>query len=241
MWLATAEGIGSARFVCPDQRGYGKSEDPGRGDTIEDFAKDATCLADALFVDRFIVMGHSFAGAVALQVAAIEPDRVAGAVLVDPIVQSTKEAKKNLQVSRMRPHQFDDLNECVCFWKKSEEGYWPTNKLSRFLKDIMVMGNENTPCKMPFEKERLARLNSFQGLGTGDSFTEKIAKTVKLPVLIFRGKESRRFSREGQKVLQSAITPKPKVVVCPRSGHFPSVQDVEIFEKNLWKFLQATK
>jgi pimeloyl-ACP methyl ester carboxylesterase len=241
MWLATAEGIGGARFICPDQRGYGRSEDPGNGDAAADFALDAIRLADALFIDRFTVMGHSFAGAIALQVAAMEPDRVAGAVLVDPTVRTAKGAKANLRVAGERPHRFDDLKEVVRFWKKSEEGRWPAKNLSRFVKDVMDMDDDDAPCKMPFESERLVRLRSFQASGAGDYFPEKIAKKVKSPVLIFRGGESRRFSKEGQMKLQGAFPLKPRVVVCPRSGHFPPVQDVELFEQNLWKFLRGAK
>ena len=31
MWNATAEGAVSIRMICPDQRGFGRSDDPGGG------------------------------------------------------------------------------------------------------------------------------------------------------------------------------------------------------------------
>lgn len=241
MWLATAERIGKARFICPDQRGYGRSGDPGRGDAAEDFALDAIRLADALFLSRFVVMGHSFAGAIALKIAAMEPDRVAGVVLVDPTVRSPKGNKSNLEAARQRPNDFQNFKEVMQFLRKSEEGHWPQKNLSRFVRDIMVSSGDDAPCKMPFESERLLRLRAFQASGAGDYFPIKIAPKVKAPVLVFRGGKSRRFSEEGQRSLLKAFPKKPRAVVCPGSGHFPPVQEPALFAKNLWKFLAGVK
>ncbi len=241
MWIGSAESIGRARFVCPDQRGYGLSGDPGAGDAAADFAGDAIRLADALFLDRFTIMGHSFAGSIALQVAAMEPGRVAGVVLVDPTVRNPKGNRDNLEAVRSRPHEFMDLGEAEKFWKKSEEGRWPAKNLSRFVRDVMTTSGERAPCRMPFEMDRLIRLRAYQASGDSDYFPIKIAKKVRCPVLIFRGGESRRFSEEGQKRLQSAFPKKPKVAVCPKAGHFPPAQDPGTFDKNLWEFVSGTK
>lgn len=90
-------------MVCNGRAGWGaqddlsgfsagtkKSADTGRGDSVADFSLDAIRLKDALLIDRFTVMGHSFVGAIALKVAEIEPGRVAGVVLVDPTVPIAK-------------------------------------------------------------------------------------------------------------------------------------------------------
>ena len=237
MWLDTAEKIGKVRFVCPDQRGYGKSEDPGRGDAAVDFAQDAIRLADALVISRYTVMGHSFAGSIALKVAAMDPDRVASVVLVDPTVRSTKRARGNLDLVRKRPYRFDNIEEALRFWKESEEGHWPASNLSRFVRYIMDIEGEGAACEMPFEMERLIRLREFQASAAGDYFPEKIAKKVKAPVLIFRGGVSNRLSSEGHKNLESGFSKKPKTVVCPKSGHFPPVQEPAIFNRALTRFI----
>ncbi len=239
MWFATAERVGALRMICPDQRGYGKSADPGRGDAAADFALDAIRLADALLIDRFAVMGHSFAGAIALKVAEMEPGRVAGVVLVDPTVRSPKGNKSNLEVARQRPHRFKNYGEAKKFLNKSEEGQWPAKNMDRFLRDIMVFTPGKTLCEMPFENERLVRLREFQASASGDYFPDKIARKIILPVLIFRGGKSRRFSGEGQKILAGAFPKKPKVVLCPRSGHFPPVQEPSAFDPPLRKFVSG--
>ncbi len=237
MWLNTAEKIGTIRFICPDMRGYGRSGDPGGGDAAVDFAQDAIRLIDALLINRYSVMGHSFAGSIALKVAEMDPDRVASVVLVDPTVRNPKGNRGNLDVAKKRPHRFENIEEARRFWNESEECHWPARNLSRFVRDIMDTEGAGAACKMPFEADRLIRLRGFQASAAGDYFPEKIAKKVKAPVLVFRGGVSRRFSSEGQKILEAGFSRKPKVVLCPKSGHFPPVQEPAIFNPALTRFL----
>ena len=101
----------------------------------------------------------------------------------------------------------------------------------------MVSEHGKTQCEMPFENDRLVRLREFQALDSGDYFHEKIARKTKTPVLIFRGRESRRFSREGQKVLAGKFPKKPKVVLCLISGHFSPVQEPSAFDPPIREFV----
>ena len=48
-------------------------------------AGDVAAVVDTLKLDRFVLVGHSMGGGVALTYAGAHPDRVAGLVLVDPI------------------------------------------------------------------------------------------------------------------------------------------------------------
>jgi pimeloyl-ACP methyl ester carboxylesterase len=67
---------------APDQRGFGDSERPDRGYSIEQFAEDVAAFLDATAVDRATVVGHSFGSFVARRVAIAHPDRVARLVLI---------------------------------------------------------------------------------------------------------------------------------------------------------------
>jgi len=67
-------------LVAPDRPGYGRT-----GGTATGFAGNATAvvdLVDRLELDRFIAVGHSWGGGVALAAAELSPERVAGLVLV---------------------------------------------------------------------------------------------------------------------------------------------------------------
>ncbi len=71
------------RVLAPDLRGHGRStaEPPW---TLEQHAADLLDVLEHRGVDRALVLGHSFGGAVALHLAALAPTRVAALVLLDP-------------------------------------------------------------------------------------------------------------------------------------------------------------
>ncbi len=241
MWNATAEGAGAIRMVCPDQRGYGRTEDPGGGDAAADFARDVIGLADSLLLDRFVVMGHSFAGAIALAVAANRPDRVAATVLMDPAMGGGSDAGADLAAARNRPVEFKSLTQAQKFITTHEEGHWPPAETKRFLSDILVCDGANGVCKVPYEKSRFLRLREFQATSKSDYDPISWAKRTQCPSLVFRGGESRRFSAESEKSLMKALPIKSRVVVCAKSGHFPSVSQPSLVWRELKKFLADLK
>lgn len=70
--------------VSYDARGHGRSAAPDAGYAVEDRAADLLGLLDALALSEPVLMGHSMGGATVAAAAAESPDRIAGAVLVDP-------------------------------------------------------------------------------------------------------------------------------------------------------------
>ncbi len=67
--------------LAPDLPGHGRSEGSGRS-TVAAYVADLLALIDTLGIARFIPVGHSMGGAIALQMALDEPERLAGVVLV---------------------------------------------------------------------------------------------------------------------------------------------------------------
>lgn len=70
------------RTISYQQRGLAPSATDGPF-TVERHVADAIAVLDAVGVDRVIVLGHSWGGHLALQIAAAHPERVAGLVSVD--------------------------------------------------------------------------------------------------------------------------------------------------------------
>lgn len=237
MWSATAEGAGTLRMICPDQRGYGRTEDPGGGDAAADFARDVIGLADALLLDRFVVMGHSFAGAVALAAAAGRPDRVAGTVLMDPTTPDGADARASLEAARDRPTEFGSLAEARKFITSAEEGHWPPAETERFLSDVLTRGDADGALRAPYEKGRLLRLREFQASSASDYDPVFWAKRTECPALVLRGGKSRRFSAEAEKSLLDALPGKSRAALCARAGHFPTVSQPSVVRRELRKFL----
>ena len=72
------------RVIALDQRGHGDSDwDPeGRYDA-DSMTEDLEAVLEAMDVDRFVLVGFSMGGRVAMSFAGRHPDRLAGLVIVD--------------------------------------------------------------------------------------------------------------------------------------------------------------
>ncbi len=84
------------RLIVPDRPGFGRSDpDPGRH--VLDFASDISCLADALDLSRFSVVGYSGGSPYALACASELPDRVSRVAIVSGIAPlHRKQSRKDL-------------------------------------------------------------------------------------------------------------------------------------------------
>jgi pimeloyl-ACP methyl ester carboxylesterase len=85
-WAAQLAHVrGTRRAVALDWRGHGRSGAPRLPDwSMDALADDVAAAVDRLGLDRFVLVGHSAGGLVALAYAAAHSNRVAGLLLVDP-------------------------------------------------------------------------------------------------------------------------------------------------------------
>ena len=72
------------RALALDLRGHGRSDPPAdtTGWAVDSLAADIAAAADALGLDRFVLVGHSMGGSAAAAYARRHPERLAGMVLV---------------------------------------------------------------------------------------------------------------------------------------------------------------
>lgn len=73
----------SYRIVAPDQRGHGQTTQAPTGYDWQTLAADAVRFMDYLGIERAAVLGHSWGGNVAINVAARFPARVSKLVMID--------------------------------------------------------------------------------------------------------------------------------------------------------------
>ena len=74
---------GDYRIVAPDQRGHGATTQAPSGYDWQSLAEDAVGLLDHLGIERAPVLGHSWGGHVASNLAMRFPDRVSRLVMID--------------------------------------------------------------------------------------------------------------------------------------------------------------
>lgn len=86
-WWHPAMAALAAEFAMTavDLRGFGRSPDGDATVTLAGHAADVAATAAALGLDKFIFVGHSLGGGVAMEFAARYPQRLTGLVLVDPV------------------------------------------------------------------------------------------------------------------------------------------------------------
>jgi pimeloyl-ACP methyl ester carboxylesterase len=117
-WAAQLEHVRKTRrAVAVDLRGHGRSEPPS--DTrygIEAQVTDMDALVEALGLDRFALVGHSFGAGVALEYAAARPARVTHLVVADPIGDGTRTPE-----AEIRPF-LEALDSPA--YTETIEGYW---------------------------------------------------------------------------------------------------------------------
>jgi len=71
-------------FICvaPDLRGFGESDARGENFSLEDYADDVAGLIEHFKIERFVLVGHSMGGKIALCVAARQPKNLESLVLL---------------------------------------------------------------------------------------------------------------------------------------------------------------
>ena len=70
-------------IVAPDQRGHGQTSQAASGYDWQTLAGDAIRVLDHLGLEKAVVLGHSWGGNVAINVAARFPERVSKLVMID--------------------------------------------------------------------------------------------------------------------------------------------------------------
>lgn len=75
---------GEHACVAPDLRGFGDSEAPPAGYTVSDYADDVITLVRLLGIERYVLVGHSMGGKIALLAAARAAPGLESLVLLAP-------------------------------------------------------------------------------------------------------------------------------------------------------------
>jgi lipase len=100
------------RIVAPDLRGHGRSEHEAPW-TIATHVADLIETVDALAIEQADWVGHSFGGRLVLEIAALAPDRVERAILLDPAIQILPHVGLDFAERERNDHSFTSPEEAI--------------------------------------------------------------------------------------------------------------------------------
>ncbi len=83
VWSRLASHLPGWRLIALDQRGHGGSEQPASGYSVRSVVADSVSAIRQLGLQRPVLVGHSWGGAIALELAAAHPELVSALAFVD--------------------------------------------------------------------------------------------------------------------------------------------------------------
>lgn len=82
-FLFVAKRLGGYKSIVVDFSGFGESAEPDKPYSVKDYANEVVAMLEEMGESRICVVGHSFGGRVAMEIASGRPDLVRALVLVD--------------------------------------------------------------------------------------------------------------------------------------------------------------
>jgi lipase len=203
------------RVVAPDLRGHGVSDWEPPWD-LETHVADLIETLDALHVGRADVIGHSFGGRLALELAAAHPDRVGRIVLYDPAVWCPPPVALDLAEQLRRDDSFASHSEAVEA-RLVQYPRTPRAWLEEELPEALTRGDDD---RWRYRYSRTAVITAYSELAKPPPLAE-----VRAPTLLIRA-------------LLADVCPEPFAEVCRETmpdctlvtiphGHVPMWEDFD--------------
>ena len=209
------------RCVAVDLRGYGQSDKPGVGYTMQQFSNDLEALFDALRLDNIALVGVSMGGFVVQRFALDHQERLAGLVLC---ATSDGELTPGLVDD-------DDPSDAV------KRAGW------RDFSEQMISGAFPPTTDPGIVEALIARVGTWNEdviIGACRSFKEFSSRglwqNIKVPTLIMAGTEDRQLPVLFSQRMEREI-PNSRLEIFNGIGHFMMVEDPVHFYGSLGGFL----
>ncbi|MDP3938526.1 MAG: alpha/beta hydrolase [Deltaproteobacteria bacterium] len=235
------------RVTVYDMRGHGFSGMPDSGYTPEDLAQELRALMDHLGIGSAHIGGHSFGGAVALQLALSDPERVRSLALFDvrlpqlqPLPPTHESAfwRERREALRSRGVEVSEETPKILY-SLLEEIAGQTGKKNGATTGVPGFGSWKPGSRMARRWERLRdETRMAKEVGACTTLNASALTTVAQPVLLSFGERSR--SLDTCKALEKCL-PDHRTIIHPGVGHFfPAVRPDYVIE-DLRPFLEEVE
>ncbi|QWV97771.1 alpha/beta hydrolase [Geomonas nitrogeniifigens] len=230
MWQPQLTPIAEAGFrvIAPDLRGFGASDAPAGGYSMDLFADDIVGLLDALDIEKAVVGGMSMGGYVLLNLMERYPDRVRAACFIATRANADDEAGRARRSAMAAEAERLGANPVIKIFAEllfatetAERNPELIALVTSWMRNAAPKGLAGGLLAMRDRKDYVEDLKSFQ-----------------LPSLVLAGAEDRAAPLEVAKVLIDGL-PGCKSRIIDKAGHMLNMEQPEIFNKTLIDFLNS--
>jgi proline iminopeptidase len=232
------------RFVMYDQRGGGRSEPIGdkKRLTADDHVRDLEAVRAHFGLSRVILMGESWGSGLAALYASRHPEHVSRIVFLGPMPPTKELSKQRLdavdaqtgfykRMAELRQSMAtaaDPVQACREFFSAYLKPYFADpSAMSRRRGDSCNTAEAGVRNYIAINDATIASL--------GDWDFRPILSKLDMPALVIEGEESRPTIASAK--AWAAALPHGRLVLLPKAGHFPQVENPDVFFTALREFL----
>ncbi len=226
LWRNTLDVLGTEfKTYAIDFFGFGESLDRGQDFSVNNFVESVNQFMDRLGIVKAPLIGHSMGGTVSLAASLRYPEKVVKTCVIGS------------------PIKGNSLNLLLKFsgYKGFANIVWTTPALLRLFIGgyaYWISSQGATLSKMMVEDLSKVTADSyFQSIGTlRDTDLSDQIGTLKMPVMGIYGKRDR-IVNPNQHTILKEILPSARVEFLPGSGHFPMLDQPDVFHPLIQDFL----
>jgi len=231
------------RLILVDLRANGLSDAcPTETWTLQQMSKDLVLLANAMGLNKYAVLGHSYGAFVVLQNAVDFPGAAS-----QTIISSGLPSAKYLEAVWKNLEKFEpvELRQQVTKSWEREKIVQTRDEVDRLLHDQLPFqfGNPRDTRIAEFEKRTAGGINSprvlrfFANAEYGGIEVEDRLANVTQPVLVLAGRGDRTCIVEGAEAMAKGL-PHAELIIFENSGHMTYVEENEKYLSVVREFLK---
>ena len=230
------------RLLLVDERSQGRSDPaPPETWTLTRHARDVEALAEALGLERYAVLGHSFGAFIALQHAVDFPGRPAGTIVSSGLPSERFLGHVEEQLAGFEPVELRE--QVTASWAREAEARTPD--------DVAELFADQLP--FHFADPRDPRIDDLRAAMAGAVYAPDVLRTaatdgyghievedrlgdVTHPLLVIAGRHDRTCSVQGAEAIAGGV-PAADLVVLEDSGHMTYVEEPNAYREAVRHFL----
>ena len=230
-------------LVFYDHRCNGRSNGRVESMTWENLTADADALRATLGHERWIVLGHSFGGHVALEYALRYPDRVTQLILMDTAADARWSMENSARLLAKRGYGPATVRMAQRFYNGDLRAGEAALIAMRFMRayyhrirvrdlPAMIAGG----LRLKYRPE--AQIFGFGTLQKGWTVMDRLS-AIDCPTLVLAGRDDFLFPPESQAILADRL-PNARLEIIERAGHNPQQENPAAVIESIRDFIRAT-